>query len=77
MDLTRGEILNSHLTFGRATKLNVSRESIYKAMGQYAKQEAIAFANWISNQVLAGRTITRLWDDFQKETLPQTEKASL
>jgi len=31
------------------------------------KSEAIALANWLSNTVIAGRTIERLWNDYQLE----------
>jgi hypothetical protein len=33
----------------------------------YADQEAKAYANWLSNQVIAGRTMTKLWNDYREQ----------
>lgn len=41
------------------------RSLIYKAMQTYADQEAIAYANWLSNQVIAGRTAEKLFKDYK------------
>lgn len=41
------------------------------AMKQYAEQEARAYASWLSNQVHAGRTASRLWADYKAEALDQ------
>jgi hypothetical protein len=40
---------------------------IEEAMQIYAEQEAKSYANWISNQVIAGRTSHKLWIDYQLE----------
>lgn len=63
MDLTVEEILEKHY---RNHKKRISyEESVYSAMGEYAEQEAKAYANWLSNQVIAGRTATKLWSDYK------------
>ena len=41
------------------------RPLIYKAMQVYADQESIAYANWLSNQVIAGRTAEKLFKDYK------------
>jgi hypothetical protein len=38
-----------------------------EAMQIYADQEAIAYANWLSNQVIDGRTSEKLYSDFKVE----------
>lgn len=43
------------------------------AMKRYAKQEARSFASWISNQIIAGRTLTKLWADYEAETISDNE----
>ena len=63
MDLTNREIL---LRNG----INLDQEIVSKilpAMDEYAAQEAKAYANWLSNQVIAGRTAFKLWNDYQAE----------
>lgn len=40
---------------------------IDEAMEKYAHQEAKAYANWLSNQVIAGRTMTKLWNDYREQ----------
>ena len=40
---------------------------IKKAMEEYAEQEAKAFRVWCNNQVIAGRTDAKLWEDYQAE----------
>jgi len=36
---------------------------------QYAAQEARAYAHWLGNQVVRGRTAQKLWSDYQHEIL--------
>lgn len=40
---------------------------IEEAMHIYADQEAKAYAHWIANQVIAGRTSHKLFHDYKKE----------
>jgi hypothetical protein len=40
---------------------------IEEAMQLYADQEAMAFANWLSNTVIAGRTMHQLFNDYKQE----------
>ena len=40
---------------------------IDESMEKYAEQEAKAYANWLSNQVIAGRTMTKLWNDYRQQ----------
>ena len=40
---------------------------ILDAMQEYADQEAKAYANWLANQVIAGRTATKLFDDYKAQ----------
>ena len=69
MDLTKEEILKD-------CKIEIERlqqektmlhYNILKAMERYAEQEARAYANWLSNQVIAGRTMTKLWNDYREQ----------
>lgn len=41
---------------------------IKQAMQGYADDEAKAFANWLSNTAIAGRTMHKLFIDYKKET---------
>ena len=73
MDKTPEEILKSNLKmfelFPVASKEDKEMGMYYitSAMKEYAEQEAKSYAAWLSNQVIAGRTMTKLWDDYQKE----------
>ena len=49
-----------------ANEINSFCELIHEAMQIYADQEAIAYANWLSNQVVAGRTTEKLFKDYKK-----------
>lgn len=40
---------------------------IEKVMQNYADQESKAFANWLSNTVIAGRTMDKLFKDYKTE----------
>jgi len=46
---------------------NRIRPYILEAMQIYADQEAKAYANWIANQSIQGRTANKLWSDYKKE----------
>ncbi len=39
---------------------------VKRLMDVYAKQEAIAFANWLAYHKLLGKTIEQLWKEFQE-----------
>lgn len=43
------------------------RPYLEEAMQIYADQEARAFANWLSNTVVAGRTMDKLFKDYKAE----------
>lgn len=43
------------------------RNNAIEDIKSYGEQEAKSFANWLSNQVIAGRTMTKLWNDYQIE----------
>ena len=72
MDLTKEEILKKAMSkkYCGGTRFNYLDEDetplIYKAMEKYAEQEAKAYANWLSNQVVSGRTMTKSWKDYRK-----------
>lgn len=38
---------------------------IYKAMQIYADQEAIAYANWLSHQIINGETVEELYEEYK------------
>ena len=70
MNLTKQEIIYQCSRFNQSAikdelglvKISDARE----AMSIYAKQEALSFANWLSNENVEGRTITKLWNDYQQ-----------
>jgi hypothetical protein len=65
MDLTKDEILEKmriEMPFRLPDRL---RPYIEEAMQIYADQEAKAYASWLSNQVIAGRTATKLFMDYK------------
>ena len=65
MDLTKEEILEKH--YKNHAKRIAFPENVYSAMKEFAAQEAKAYASWLSNQVIAGRTAHKLWLDYQAE----------
>ena len=68
MDMTKEEILED-MRYKMPFHLpNRIRPYIEEAMQIYADQEAKAFANWLSNQVIAGRTMVKLWNDYKNQT---------
>jgi len=40
---------------------------INESMVKYAEEEAKAYANWLSNQVIEDRAMTKLWNDYQRQ----------
>ena len=67
MGKTKNEIVNEmqeNMPYHLPEKI---RPYIIEAMNIYAKQEAKAYANWLSNQVFAGRTAHKLWIDYELE----------
>jgi hypothetical protein len=67
MDLTKDEILEKmriEMPFHLPDRL---RPYIEEAMQLYADQEAKAYASWLSNQVIAGRTATKLFMDYKAQ----------
>jgi hypothetical protein len=75
MDLTKREliktisIIQGNLSYIEKTgKINGTLLiEIERVMEQYAQQEAKSYANWLSNQVIAGRTMTKLWNDYREQ----------
>lgn len=71
MSKTKREILKEAMSVKYCGETRFSflddeeRPLIYKAMQVYADQEAIAYANWLSNQVIAGRTADKLFKDYK------------
>lgn len=70
MSLTKKEVLTKYVPLAHKTmpedQLTTSLSTLYLAMDDYAEREAKAYANWLSNQVIGGRTASRLWDDYVK-----------
>ena len=75
MDLTKREIIKT-IHVDRANLEHISKTGningtllieLERIMNQYAEQEAKAYANWLSNQVIAGRTMTKLWNDYREQ----------
>lgn len=66
------EILDEYLkVFYEVYKIKTSDKSIpflTRAMKTYAAQEAKAYANWLTKQVIAGRTYDKLWNDYKNES---------
>lgn len=47
--------------------LQQENEDLKKEVAESEKKNCIAFANWLSNQVLNGKTIVNLWDEYKNE----------
>ena len=60
MNLTKEEILNKEYLVVE------TKSDIFKAMDEYAEQEAKSFANWLSYQVTDGKTISKLWIEYRE-----------
>ena len=69
---------NNFDSFKRAIRYAFNRELLQseedfihkiidESMQLYADQEAKSYANWLSNQVIARRTMTKLWNDYRKQ----------
>ena len=61
---TAAEILAPYVELVLADVEVVQRHNALMAMEEYARQEAIAYAAWLSNQVTTGRTFKKLWTDY-------------
>lgn len=70
MDKTPEEILSEQYSISeyRYPVIHASVQGVFRAMEQYAEQEAKSYAAWLSNQVIHGRTMQQLWDDYKAET---------
>lgn len=71
MGRTKREIINEmydEMPFHCAQE---AKRYIAEAMQIYADQEAKAYANWLSHQVIAGRTAEKLFADYKKEIGPE------
>lgn len=44
-----------------------SAKNLLTAMDEYAEQEAKAYASWLSNTGIRGRTASKLWADYKAE----------
>jgi len=75
MDLTKRELIKTiSIVKGNLSHIESTGNingtmviEIERVMQQYAEQEAKAYANWLSNQVIAGRTMTKLWNDYREQ----------
>ena len=69
MDLTKEEILKDCKIESERLQQEkpMLHHNILRAMEKYAEQESKAYANWLSNQVIAGRTMTKLWNDYREQ----------
>lgn len=47
---------------------------VYEAMDIYAKQEAFAFANWLSHADVSNKTVNQLYAKFKIETTESNSK---
>ena len=69
MDFTKQEMLNKngfdfeHFEFEN----EYSVKNLLASMDEYAEQEAKAYASWLSNTVIQGRTASKLWADYKAE----------
>ena len=72
MDLTKQEILDKNgFDFERFEFENeYSVKNLLTSMDEYAEQEAKAYASWLSNTVIQGRTASKLWADYKAEIGP-------
>jgi len=64
---TKREIVNQMISEMPYKFLESSKPYIEEAMQIYADQESRAFANWLSNTVIAGRTMDKLFNDYKRE----------
>lgn len=67
-DLER-ENNNYRIVYDSVVKNRDELRERVKELEDNRKSECIAFANWLSNQVLRGRSIDKLWRDYEKEVL--------
>lgn len=62
MSKTKQEIIDQYVDV-KETDVN----HVFIAMEIYAEQEAIAFANWLSNLRPSNKPIEKLWEDFKED----------
>lgn len=69
MDLTKEEILKDCKIESERLRQEhpMLHFNILKAMELYAEQEAKAYANWLSNQDVRGKTMSKLWNDYLQQ----------
>jgi hypothetical protein len=65
MDKTKKEIIAEMVDIMPFHLPESTKPYIYEAMQLYADQEAKAYANWLSNQVIGGRTAHKLFMDYK------------
>lgn len=75
MDLSKQEILKKYETYVTIDQPHNKtpiflQDNVLEAMEEYANQEAKAYASWLSNQVIRGRTAAKLWNDYKAEIGP-------
>lgn len=71
MDKTKREIIEAMYDEMPFHCSQNAKRYIAEAMQIYADQEAKAYANWLSNQVIAGRTATKLFADYKSSIGPE------
>lgn len=74
MSKTKREILFSHLDKNEISydkhyidDTDVAFDAIEEAMEEFAEQESIAFANWLSYQKINNLPIEKLWRQYKNE----------
>ena len=65
--MTPKEILEGITGHTQFDVISIPKNWIYQAMEEYAEHEAKAFRVWCNNQVIAGRTDAKLFEDYQNE----------
>ncbi len=82
MDFTKRELIKTinvnEANFEHISKTKAINGSllidIERIMQVYADQEAKAYAHWLSNQVIAGRTSAKLWNDYKSQIVESKEQ---
>jgi len=72
--MTKEEILIKVKSESKAYELGMERtaflegaDTVLREYNELAKHEAMAYANWLCNTVIAGRTATKLYNDYISE----------
>lgn len=66
-ELNQGRLLRHEQTAYNCLRLFCER---LEEMDKHAEKEAKAYASWLSNTVIRGRTASKLWDDYKAEIGP-------